>query len=305
MSRKPFLALAMVMAAMVPGLFGLGGQPSNDARALDADGGHGAPEPPMLGVHWARGQFGNPHGGGPAASPLLLFHGGTILTSTEVQPIYWGTRWQDPSFAGDKVSGLTDFYGKIGGSSYLDTNTEYTGTNGQVGTSVSASAGIFDYSRAPTRAPNTSAVFAEVAKRIANPVANGYYPVYVDTPRGHAGYCAWHSWGSINGVPVQFAFFFNLDGDPGCDPQDSSATHSQGLEALANVSGHELSEAVTDPRGAGWFDSSGAENADKCAWTFDGLVSFGSTNWKVQGNWSNAAYNANSGYTKSGCIQGN
>ena len=52
-----------------------------------------------------------------------------------------------------------------------------------------------------------------------HPVANAYYPVYSDQPRGNAGYCAWHSSGTINGTRVQFGFFFNLDGDPGCDPQ--------------------------------------------------------------------------------------
>ena len=96
-----------------------------------------------------------------------------------------------------------------------------------------------------------TASLAPVSGRNA-PVANGYYPVYVDTPRGHAGFCAWHSAGSCNGTPVQFAFFFNLDGDAGCDPggsygsYENGHTNSQGLGALANVSGHELSEAVFD-----------------------------------------------------------
>jgi hypothetical protein len=104
-------------------------------------------------------------------------------------------------------------------------------------------------------------------------------------------------------VPVQFGFFFKLDGDAGCDPGDTASGHTQGLAALANVSGHELSEAVTDPRNGGWWDTSGAENADKCAWTFDGLVTLGGEQWKIQGNWSNAAYNARSGYDGAGCIQ--
>ena len=56
------------------------------------------------------------------------------------------------------------------------------------------------------------------------PVANGYYPVYSDQPRGNAGYCAWHSSGTINGIRVQFGFFFNLDGDPGCDPRRRRAS---------------------------------------------------------------------------------
>ena len=69
------------------------------------------------------------------------------------------------------------------------------------------------------------------------------------------------------------------------------------------MSGHELSEAVTDPRNGGWWDTTGAENADKCAWTFGGLVSFGGEQWKIQGNWSNAAANARTGYANVGCIQ--
>ena len=162
---------------------------------------------------------------------------------------------------------------------------------------------VVDTSAAPKRAPSTTTILAEVAKRIANPVANGYYPVYTDLPRGNNGYCAWHSYGTVRGVPVQFGFFFRLDGDAGCDPGDPGTVHSQGLEALANVSGHELSETVSDPRNGGWWDNSGAENSDKCAWTFSGLVTIGGEAWKIQGNWSNAAYNAGSGYYAKGCIQ--
>jgi len=140
--------------------------------------------------------------------------------------------------------------------------------------------------------------------------SNGYYAVYIDAPRAHAGYCAWHSAGSCGGVPIQFAFFFNLDGDPGCDPQSTISSQSQGLAALANVTGHELSEARNDPRLDAWYDSSGAENADKCSWTFGGpSVAFSNgTNWKIQGNWSNYAYDHNSGYPnrsgQNGCVDG-
>ena len=141
----------------------------------------------------------------------------------------------------------------------------------------------------------------------ANPDSAGFYAVYSDQPRGSAGYCAWHSSGFCGGVPVQFAFFFNLDGDPGCDPQSTVAGQSQGLQALANVTGHELSEAITDPQLNAWYDRQGSENADKCAWTFGApSVPFkNGTYWKIQGNWSNAAANTNSGYANGGCIDGN
>jgi hypothetical protein len=236
----------------------------------------------------------------------LLFHNGAIMTSAAVQAIFWGTSWSNPTFAGDKISGLASFYSGVGGSNYIGTNTEYTGTNGQVTTSVTNGTAVTDLNSAGSRDPGTTGVLAEVARTIAHPVANGYYPVYTDIPRGSAGYCAWHSYGTINGTPVQFGFFFNLDGDSGCDPASTVSGHSQGLAALANVSGHELSEALTDPRNGGWYDRQGAENADKCAWTFNGneTLSNGST-WKIQGNWSNAAYGANTGYTRGGCINGN
>jgi hypothetical protein len=269
---------------------------------------HGAPEPPMLGPHMARGS-GHAHGGGGGGgSPDMTWHGGPILQTTATAAIFWGTSWADASFVGDKISGLDTWYTGVGNSNYAMTCDEYGDSNGQVTAGITYGGHVIDSSAAPSRAPSTSTILAEVCKQFTSPVSNGYYAVYVDTKRGHAGYCAWHSWGSCNGIPIQFAFFFNLDGDAGCDPQDTSGLHSQGLAALANVSGHELSEARTDPQGTAWFDSSGQENGDKCAWAFGAqpLTFTGGSQWKIQGNWSNNAYNAGIGFPnlqgQDGCI---
>jgi hypothetical protein len=247
-----------------------------------------------------------PGGGGHVS--LLTWHNGPVMHSTTVVPVYWGSSWSSSSFVGDKVKGLDTFYNGVGGTAYLHTNSEYTDGSGNVNTSssdVSKSVNLTDLSATPSGAPSTTQVLAEVAKETNNsPVANAYYPVYSDQPRGSAGYCAWHSSGTINGTRVQFGFFFNLDGDPGCDPgSPSSLGHSQGLAALANVSGHELSEMLTDPQLNAWYDVKGDENADKCAWTFSGTVAIGNQSWMIQGNWSNAAANANTGYAKGGCIE--
>jgi hypothetical protein len=104
---------------------------------------------------------------------------------------------------------------------------------------------------------------------------------------------------------VQFGFFFSLNNDGGCDPGDTTTGHSDQLAALGNVSGHELSEMMTDPQLNAWYDQQGQENADKCAWTFSGTVNFSnSTTWLIQGNWSNAAAKSNSGYGGTGgCIE--
>src|SRR5262249_22293924 len=135
------------------------------------------------------------------------------------------------------------------------------------------------------------------------------YFIYTSTGAGHVSYCAWHSWGSCsNGAPVQVAYMPNITGIAGCDPGDTSTGHSQGLAALANVTSHELSEAITDPRGGGWFDSSNGENGDKCAWSFHGLATLkNNTKWLLQMEWSNAAYDAGTGYNnrsgQPGCLQ--
>jgi hypothetical protein len=237
---------------------------------------------------------------------LLTWHNGPVMHSTSVVPVFWGSRWNNSSFVGDKVTGLDYVYSHVGGSGYAHTNSEYYDGSGNVNTtSISKASDRTDLSATPSGAPSTSQVLAEVARVTNNnPVANAYYPVYSDQPRGNAGYCAWHSTGTISGIRVQFGFFFNLDGDPGCDPQaPSSLGHSQGLSALANVTGHELSEVLTDPQLNAWYDQRGAENSDKCAWTFSGFVTIGAQSWKIQGNWSNAAANTNSGYANGGCIQ--
>jgi hypothetical protein len=271
------------------------------------------PQPPMLGKHLAKGQS-KPGGGGGRQLPNLTYHNGPVMTvATEVHPIFWGNSWTDANFVGDKETGLASFYNGVGGSSYLSTNTEYTQSGGAhvlnaVNHPISSSV---DTSNAPSGAPSTGAILAEVCAVIGSNVkSNGYYPVYVDTKRGNTGYCAWHSWGTCGTTNVQFAFFFNLDNDPGCDPQDNVNGHSQGLASLSNVSGHELSEMLTDPRGTGWYDRQGAENSDKCAWTFGGptLVFSNNSAWKVQGNWSNIANNNGQGYVDGslvrGCIDG-
>jgi len=267
------------------------------------------PEPPMGGIHWARGH--QPRA--VHANLDMTWHGGNILTSTHTAAIFWGTSWGNSSFVSDKIMGLDSWYNGIAGSAYGATPDEYTGPNGtQVSNLITYQGHYIHLTSSPRHAPRTSEILAEVCKVIPQSrlLTDGFYAVYVDTPRAHTNYCAWHSVGSCSGTQVQFAFFFNLDGDAGCDPQSTITSESQGLAALANVTGHELSETRSDPQLNAWYDSSGAENADKCAWTFGGpSVNFSNnTKWKIQGNWSNFAYDNNLGFPNSsgqnGCVDG-
>jgi hypothetical protein len=274
-------------------------------------------DPPagVSGVSWTREVSAKRASERAKPTANMTYHGGKIMATAVTKNIFWGTSWG--TYSGDKQTGLDTWYTGYSNSHYSGTVTEYTGTNGAVGLATTHQGHVVD-TTAAVGGGNQAAILAEVCKEITSPDAagNGYYSVYTDLPRGSATYCAWHASGKCGTTTVQFAFFWNLDGDAGCDPSDTSGLHSQGLAALANVTGHELSEARTDPSttsatgSPGWYDSSGAENGDKCAWTWGApLISFADgTQWKVQGEWSNKAFTAGTGYANSkgqkGCIGG-
>ena len=281
------------------------GQTTVDSRAAQVENQlpNKRHQPPMLGIHWAK-DFTPPAGSRRSAN--MTWHNGEIMPTASVHAIFWGTSW--PGDTSDKVSGMDSYYQGYGGSGYAHASDEYTGSNGQVTSTVSSTGHTIDGSAA-AGGGSTAAILAEVCKVAGTgAVHNGYYPVYVDLPRGNAGYCGYHSAGTCGGVIVQFAFFWKLDGDAGCDPVDASGLHSQGLAAIANTSSHELSEARTDPNNGGWYDSRNQENGDKCNFTFaDPLVTFSNgSQWKAQAEWSNSAFTAGTGFPNSagqkGCI---
>lgn len=235
------------------------------------------------------------HGGG--GSPLMTFHGGNVLVTPTTYSIFWG------SYGSDIQSGMATFFSGFSGSSIANASKEYTGTNGQVSGKTANGTVYQDNSAPPSRALSTASAVAEVCKVTNNlPDPNAVYFIFTSTGAGHVSYCAWHSWGSCGSTPIQVAYMPNLSGVSGCDIGSANYEgHSAALAALANVTSHELSEAITDPQGTGWFDSSGGENGDKCAWAFlsepaPEPVSLGSSKWVLQGEWSNAAYTAGTGY---------
>ncbi len=63
-------------------------------------------EPPMLGVHWAKGFS-------PARARKnvnMIFHNGEIMPAAIVHAIFWGGGWSNP---GDKITGLDTYYLRI------------------------------------------------------------------------------------------------------------------------------------------------------------------------------------------------
>ena len=261
------------------------------------------PEPPMMGKHLAKGHA-RPEAGRNKVSPNLTYHNGPVLTQTQgarVIAIMWGASWTGTD---GKVSGLDAFYSGVGGSAYLGSNTEYTQAGGaHVGTKVSYGGHLVDNSAAPSGAPQTSAILNEVCKVLQvnhiTPVTNGYYPVYVDTKRGNAGYCAWHSWGSCAGVqrPVRVLL------QPRWRPRlRSRRTHRPAIRRALPRS--PTSPATSCPRrftdpARDWLVR--PERRRELRQVRVDLrralrdVPRNNTVWKIQGNWSNNAYDLNLG----------
>jgi hypothetical protein len=316
-AMKQILALILLFASLVA-FSGCGGADDGTvdpatgeiASALEGQDMNGAHEH----VHFQKGFYRS--GGGA----LMNYYGGGVLVTDKTMAIFWGSEWNTAGWAGDKITGIDQFFTNFGGSEYSTTGDEYYQSASGIKTHVTSGSTylghVIDASSAPTKALTTTTAVAEACQITGNnPDPNALYLIYTSTGAGNVNYCAWHSWGNCsNGAPIQVAYMPNLDGIAGCDPVDTVTGHSQGLAALANVTAHELMETITDPRGRSWFDRSGNENGDKCAWAFpvtgsnpNGLSTLtDNSQWKLQMEWSNAAYTAGTGLPnlsgQRGCI---
>lgn len=244
---------------------------------------------------------GNPHvtpqRGGPHAAPTnLVDHGGPVLAASKTYAIWWGDQ---RAFPNDATTGIDDLLGGLGRSNYLDVAGQYM-RGSRLSTNFVTN--WTDTSAPPDRSPSVSAVVSEVSQAIAangaTPDPSATYFVYTSNfPRGAVKFCGWHAFGTAGGVQVQVAYLPNITGIAGCDPGNTfdQTGFSQGTRALANVTAHEFMESITDPDLSAWYDSSGQEIGDKCAWQFASTVDVGGLGWQLQEEWSNAA---------SGCVQG-
>jgi hypothetical protein len=259
--------------------------------------------------------------------PITYHNGPVILGGTHVYYIWYGG-WMTNGSAGYDPNAapiLNTLATNIGGSSYFNINTTYysgTATQTPVTNAVSLSGSCTDnYSQGTSL--NDRAIGTIVANAIKNcflnqPDPQGVYFVLTsqdvrETSGFCSQYCGWHTYGTINGMNVKYAFI----GDSAACLNSCSMFGSKtgwkapngdpGADGMASIIAHELEESTTDPLLNAWYDSSGAENADKCAWTF-GTVTQTATasynvtlgfNYLIQQNWVN---NANA--SLQGCAMG-
>jgi len=237
----------------------------------------------------------------------INYHGGPVMLGTPNVYYIWYGNWSGNS----ATTILTDFASTIGGSPYFSVNkTYYSGT-----TSPQNISGLVTFAGSTTDAYSQGTALSDAAiKTVVSDAiasgrlardANGVYFVLtsadVNATSGFCTqYCGWHTHGTISGSDIKYSFVGNPARCPtSCAAQTTGPNGNAGADGMASIIAHELEEAVTDPDLNAWYDRSGAENADKCAWKFgtestaaNGSkynVTLGGRQYLIQQNWVNAA----------------
>lgn len=238
------------------------------------------------------------------------YHGGPVMVApTTTVHLIWYGNWTGTS-ATQKQTIITTFLKSLTGSPYWNINTTYTnGAKVAVRNSVTLGGQATDTGSAGTANLSDNAILTIVARALStNALPKSTDALYVVltapnvTKQGFlTSYCGWHTHALINSADIKLSFV----GDPtgsligNCAAQTTiSPNGSPAADAMVSLIAHELAETVTDPALNAWFDKQGAENADKCAWTFGSVykapngsaanVKLGTKDYLVQQNWVNA-----------------
>jgi hypothetical protein len=244
--------------------------------------------------------------GAASAAQQIQYHGGPVMTGTTNAYYIWYGNW-----AGNTATTiLTDFANNIGGSPYFNINTTYyDASNVHVSNSVHYAGSTTDnYSQG---AANTALSDSQIQAIVSSAITSGRLPkdasgVYfvLTSPDVHksgfcTSYCGWHTHANIAGTDIKYSFVGNpaTQCPSSCSEQTTASPNGNiGADAMASIIAHELEEAVTDPDLNAWYDKRGAENADKCAWTFGTTytangalanVHLGARDYLIQRNWVN------------------
>lgn len=213
-------------------------------------------------------------------TPDITYHGGPVMGTPNVYLIWYGNWNQsNPSDtpAGQQI--VRDFLYGLSGSNYYLTNASYGTPSGSF-----AVKGEFTDSYSQGARLSDSMVRAVVTHAIATTTpgalpqdTNGIYFVLTSSDVAERSgfcskYCGWHTSSTISGSDIKYSFVGNSYRClSSCAAQTIGPNGNAGVDGMVSVIAHELEETNTDPDLSAWYDSNGAEDADKCAWTFGSI----------------------------------
>jgi len=254
-----------------------------------------------------------PTAGSTSPTSPINYAGGALIQSPVIYIIWYGN-WNQANgsdtSAGQQI--VRDFANSIGGSPYFKINQTYTTTSYPISGDVTFGGETTDaYSRGSRLRDSDilTIINSAISKGLPYGLphdANGVYFVLTSSDVNESSgfcrtYCGWHTAGNVTKGHVRYSFVGNANRClNGCAAQTTSPNGNAGVDGMISVIAHELEEATTDadPR-SGWTDSGGAENADKCAWTF------GKTFTTPNGSYANVTLSSPSATTRDYLIQRN
>jgi hypothetical protein len=237
-----------------------------------------------------------------ASNSNLSWHGGPVMQANAVYAIYWLPGYPSTSYAGIPSAGaispnyeavINRYFGDVAADSGKTSNvywsdTQYTDGTGAAAYNSTFAGAIVDSNPFPAsgcrdRYTTVCLTDAQLQAEIQNVVASGYpsgmsTEYFVFTPKNVGScagstcafsyYCAYHSQigaggsGTILYANMPYAAWVPSACGSGQSPNGDDA------DSTINVTSHEHNETITDPLGTAWYDRSGNEDGDKCAWNF-------------------------------------
>jgi len=242
-----------------------------------------------------------------ARTSNLTYHNGpTMRTTSTTYAIFW----EPPTLQNGAATSVSSTYNSlieryfsdVGGSGLYNNNTQYYDTTGNIVNSSTLGGVYVDTSAYPASGCNDSVtpgncvsdaqVQAEVSKAMS---VNGWtasltHLFFVFTSKGEgscvSGYCSFSyfcAYHSNFGNNILYANMPYAGTDLSACGVSTSPNNDFDADSTINVTSHEHMEAVTDPLGTAWYDRSGNEIGDKCAWNFGSVT--------LDGNKANVQWN--------------
>ncbi|TDK67250.1 hypothetical protein E2I14_05680 [Sapientia aquatica] len=235
----------------------------------------------------------------------IVYHGGPVMTNPTKLYYIWYGNWSSYTKA-QQI--LVAFGSGIGGTPAFNVNTSYTSAAGAKVVNNVQLAGQYSDNYSKGKALSDQNILDVVTAAISsNSLPNDPNALYfvltspdvTETSGFGSQYCGWHANATIGANDVKYSFVGNpiTIAPAGCGVNSPSPNGDGGADAMASVMYHELSETVSDPDGNAWYDGSGNENGDKCAWNFGTTFkatngasanqTFASRQWLLQQMWLN------------------
>ena len=240
----------------------------------------------------------------------INYHNGPIMPGTVNVYFIWYGNWVNgpkPSDSQTTVNLINSLFNGLNGSGYEKINSTYGDNSNNVTGNLHIAGSTTNNYGSGTRLSDrkiNGIVSSAITSGALPKDTNGIYFVLTSSDvTASSGfctqYCGWHTHGTISGSDIKYSFVGNPDRCPSaCEEETISPNGDSGADGMASIMAHESEEAISDPDLNAWYDSSGQENADKCAWKFGPVTgqlgnggynqTLGGLHWLIQMNWENA-----------------